>query len=329
MTADTLDTNLLSSGRKRANAEANTPPPVTRSKKIFKFLGYSSLFLSFFLFFIFLKLPSSLLQSLIMGALNQPGNPLQWQADQVKITFFPLPGISLTSLSTPGNFQIPPLSFDEITLRPSFLSLIPITGSFSPSIGFQGKAYQFSFEGTVSPLNSPSLVLKAKDVDLMKLGPLREKGIELQGVLSEIDIDVSLPQNRLSQAEGKIAIKGKNFLVDPAALSLPVPLPILDTGAIQVEASILNGRASLRNSSLGAPGKDIQLFANGDIQLNDRMENSKVDLRLRLKISDKIFTAMPALRQMLNTLATQQPDGFYAMKTSGTLERMNLPVPDR
>lgn len=327
MTTDTLDTNLLSSGKKKVDAPPITP--ITRSKKIAKILGYTTLFLFFFLFFIFLKLPSSLLQSLVLGALNQPGSALQWQADQVSLKLLPLPGITLTGLSTPGNFQVPPLSFEEITLRPSFLSLIPITGSFSPSVSFFGKAYQFSFDGSISPLGSQALTLKAKDIDLMKLGPLLEKGIELQGFLSEIDLDISLPQGRLSQSEGKIQLKGKNFLIDPAALSLPVPLPILDTGAIQVEATILNGRASLRNTSLGAPGKDIQLFANGDIQLNDRMESSKVDLRLRLKMSDKIFTAMPALKQMLSTLAAQQPDGFYAMKTSGTLERMNLPVPDR
>jgi type II secretion system protein N len=166
-------------------------------------------------------------------------------------------------------------------------------------------------------------------MDLTELVPLMEAGYQLKGVVDSLETDVSLPDGRLAQASGSLAVKGKNFVVDPSALHLPLPLPILDLGALDIQARADNGKVILERISLGTPGKDLELRGSGTIQLSDNPQFSRLELRLRLKPSAKILGAMPSLKTMLETIAAPQSDGFYATKISGTLAQMGLPQPDR
>lgn len=321
MTTDTLDTNLLASSRQQ-KAEPTQPTPIHRGKKAIKALSYVGIFLAAFFFFCYLKLPNSLVQSLVLSAVNQPGSGLQWQADSLSLGFFLSPHLTAKGLSTNGNFQIPPLKIDSLVVGPSLLSLPSLAFSFS------GEAYQSKFSGSAAP-KAQSFNVNWQDVNLEKLTPLRDQGIELQGIITSALVNMALTNGRLSQSDGEIKVTGKNFVIDPAALHIPMPLPIMDVGQVDIQGRLTRGKLSLTRAQLGSPGKDLQLLATGEIQLNDNINFSRADLRLKLKPSEKILGAMPALKQMLSTLAYLQPDGFYAMKTSGTFMQMNLPTPDK
>lgn len=331
MLIDTLDQNLVASGRKNAQPplpeEALTPP--SRRKKVLKAVSYTAIFFVSLLFFFYLKTPSSLVQGLVLNTLNQSG-PYQWQADSVSTRLLLLPHLKAENLNVSPRYGVgmPPVTFKELRLYPSLLSLIPWTGRMNPSVSFDGEAYGAKFSGTAAP-QEPSFSLSLTDADFARLIPLKEAGIDIIGVISSLEANLTMPGQRLSQATGTVAAKGKNMVVDPAALRLPLPLPILDLGALDFQARVDQGKLKIERMNVGSPGKDLEIRGTGDIQLADNLNLSRVDLRLRLKPSEKILNAMPSLRGMLGSLAALGADGFYAMKFSGTLGMLGLPQPDR
>jgi type II secretion system protein N len=324
-TKDALDTNLLASQKKVKTIEPSSAPP---QKKWIKISIYASIFLAAFVFFASLKLPSTFIQGIVLGALNQ-NNQNQWQADTLGLRLFWLPHIRAENLTMiPSAMStVPSFSFQKIRIYPSYLSLIPITGSFRPAASFDGEAYGSEFSGWVSP-SKPDFELKLENADLSKITPLVEEGIDIKGILN-LTLQLALENQRLSKSQGKFQLSGKNFVVDPAAFGVPMPLPILDLGAIEIEGEVQNGKVRFQKAQIGSSGKDLELKATGEIQLADMMQFSRIDLRLKLKPSAKILTAMPALKTMLGTIAAEQADGFYGMKLSGTLSQMGMPQPDR
>jgi type II secretion system protein N len=326
MAVDTLDPNLLASGKKA------TPPPLnaprTRGQKAAKMAAYVGIFLAAFLFFFYLKTPSSLVQGIVLNTLNQ-GGAMQWQADSVSSRILLLPHINAENLSVSSTRDaFPTFSFDEIRIFPSLFSLVPWTGHMNPAFSFDGTAYKAKFSGKAWP-NTPALYLTLENLDLTQLTPLVENGAHMKGVVSDLNADVSLDGNRLSHASGTVALKGKNFVVDPSAFQLPLPLPILDLGALDIQARADKGKVTLEKVSVGSPGRDLEVRASGTIQLSDNIQFSRMDLHLRLKPSPKILAAMPSLKTMLETVAALQGDGFYATRLSGTFAQPGLPQPDR
>jgi type II secretion system protein N len=329
MAVDTLDPNLLSSGKKaKAPPPIPVPPAVARNRRILKPVAYIAIFFSALIFFFYVKTPASLVQGVVLNTLNQGGS-MQWQADSISSRLFLFPHLkaeNLTVAPTRGTF--PPVLFDEMRIFPSFLSFIPWTGKMNPAFSFDGTAYKAEFAGKAWP-NGSALNLTVEKLDFSELVPLIEAGVRLKGVIDSLNTELELAGGRLSQANGTVSAKGKNFVVDPSAFSLPLPLPILDLGALDLRGRLDKGRLNIEKFSVGTPGKDLEVSGSGSIQLMDTIQFSRVDLRLRIKPSAKIMTAMPALQGMLGTIAALQPDGFYAMKVSGTFTQMGLPQPDR
>lgn len=329
MAVDTLDPNLLASGKK---AKAPPPVPVPASvalrRNILKALAYVAIFFSALTFFFYLKTPSSIVQGFVLNTLNQ-GGTMQWQADSIGTRLLLLPHLRAENLSVaPTRGSFPPVLFNEMRIYPSLFSLIPWTGKMNPAFSFSGTAYKAEFSGKAWP-NGSALNLNVENMDFSELVPLLEAGVRLKGMVEKLDTELELVGGRLSQANGIISAKGKNFVVDPSAFSLPLPLPILDLGALDIQGRLDKGRLNISKLSLGTAGKDLEVRGTGTIQLMDNIQFSRVDLRLRVKPSAKIIAAMPALQGMLGTIAAPQSDGFYAMKVSGTFSQIGLPQPDR
>jgi type II secretion system protein N len=321
MAVNTLDTNLLASARKPKQAEdALRPPPPSLGKRILKSLAYAAIFFSALIFFFLLKTPGSLVEGLVLNTLNQNG--MRAQADKVSTHFFLLPHLRAErlTLEPPG---APPLTFDLLRIYPSPLSLLRL----SPGISFEGEAYGAKLSGSAA--SNMALSLSILGADLAKLTPLAELGGAVKGVVSTLSTDLSVPGGRISRASGKIEAKGTGFVLDPGGFQIPMALPVMDLGILDLQASLDRGKLRIEKLNLGTAGKDLELRLTGEIQLQDNLPMSRGDLRLRIKPSEKILQAMPAIKTMLGTIAAQQPDGFYAMKMAGTLTNMGLPQPDR
>ncbi len=322
---DSLDTNLLASSKKPVAPVTLPSPANEKRKKTLKVFAYIAIFLFFLIFFFVLKIPNSLVQNLALSALNQDPS-LQWQADRIQTRALLLPHLYAENLSLQAASGSS-IHFKTMRIFPSLFSLIPWTGSFQPKISFDGESYQAKFTGSIRP-KTMDVELSVANADFSKLTPLLEAGIDIKGILSSLKSELSLSNNRLSQASGTIEAQGKNLVIDPAAFGVPMALPILDIGILDIQAKAERGKVLLEKMQLGSPGKDLEVRASGDMQLMDNMDFSRLNLKLRVKPSEKILQAMPALRSMLGSMGALQSDGFYAMKISGTLNQMGLPQPD-
>jgi len=318
---DTLDTNLLASGKRKAPEEATVPP--TKRKRIFKTLAYVAIFLTALVFFFSLKTPKTMVQGLVLNTLNQQRN-LVWQADSLEFRVFLKPHLKAENLSVEPRFPgaFPPLAFDELRIFPSFLRLLTL----NPAASFDGTIYGADFDGSFAQ-RSTALTLDLNNADLTKIPAL--EGKNLQGILTTLQTDITLDGGHLSRLSGTIKGEGRGFVLDPASFGVPIALPILDLGTLKLQATSQNGKVKIESLQLGAPGKDLEVRITGDVTLADVMQLSRIDLRLKLKPSEKILRAMPAIETTLKNMGALQADGFYAMKMVGQLNGVILPTPDR
>ncbi|MGE3262800.1 MAG: type II secretion system protein GspN [Bacteriovoracia bacterium] len=329
MAVDTLDTNLLSSRGKKSEATPTEPAaPVSRGKKAMKIAAYVLIFLVALLFFMIMKVPDSAVTNLTLTQLNL-NTPYNWRADKVGFRLFFLPHLVFEKLELEPKFQIGSgASITKMQIYPSLLSLIPSgpTPNFRGS--FSAEAYKGNFSGSFSLGSNTDVSLQVENLDLASFTPLSQAGIDLKGVLTSLITDLSLEGQRLSKGDGTIRAAGKNIVLDPASLQLPVALPILDLGPLEIQAKLLRGKLLLEKVQLGGPTKDLELRVEGNIQLAEPVNYSRLDLRLRLKPSDRLLRALPTLQSMLDSLAAKRSDGFYGMKLAGSIAAVGLPQPD-
>ena len=333
MPVDSLDTNLLATGRKpkgEAAPEADLPTaPASRRSKILKIAAYCGIFLISLLFFMILKIPDSLVTGFTLRALNQ-NTPYNWRADRISFHLFFLPHLTFEKLELEQKFPTGggPIRVQEMRIYPSLLSLIPTGGTPALKGSFSAEAYQGEFSGRFDLGPNTALSLNVDNLDFAKLEPARDAGLDLKGLISNFALNLVLESQKLSRSEGDIKLSGKNVVFDPASLQIPMALPILDLGNADIQGRILRGKLKLEKFQIGGPTKDLEFRAEGDIQLAEPIQFSRLDLRLRIKPSAKLVTALPTLQNMLNTLAAKRADGFYGLKVTGTMNAMGLPQPD-
>lgn len=306
------------------------PPVPNRLRRILKILAYIAIFLSALFLFMALKIPDSLVANSVLNSLNN-GTPYRWQADKISAHFFLLPHLNTEKLTMEGKGMstMPPVTFDTLKLYPSLLSFLPLTGSVNPKISFDGTAYGANLKGSARTGQNFSLSLNTENLNLGKVTPLVEAGVDLQGILTSLVADLDMENNDLSKADGTVKISGKNFVLDPAALQIPMPLPVLDLGTVEVRGKADKGKFKIEQFQVGGAGKDLELRVTGDITLQRNAMFSPANLRVVLKPSKKVMEAMPSLQGLLTTLAAPQPDGFFAMRFKGTLGNLGLPQPDK
>jgi len=328
-----IDASFLSTpSREDAGNEILTPvsPAPNRLRKGLKLLAYAAIFLAALILFTVLKLPDALVANSVLNSLNT-NTPYRWQAEKISARFFLLPHLDTEKLTLEGKGMstMPPVVFDTLKLYPSLLSFIPWAGSVNPKLSFDGTAYGANVKGSARTGTNLSLDLNASNVNLAKVTPLSQAGIDLQGLLNKVSADFDIENNDLSKAEGTVEISGKNFVLDPAALQIPMALPVMDLGNVEIRGKADKGKFKIEHFQIGGAGKDLEIRITGEITLQKNALFSPANLRVVLKPSKKVLEAVPSIQGLLGTLATPQADGYYAMRFTGTLGNLGLPRPDK
>ncbi len=335
MAVDTLDTNLVRSAKrpKEEPSQSNTLAPAkaaSRRKRILKVVAYVVFFFWSLITFTLLKVPDSAVANFILKSLNE-NTPYQWQAEKIGIGFFPTPHIRMEKLGLEPKFPGGgvPLYFDDIRIFPNPFSLIPINGP--PALGgsFRAEAYKSVVHGHFATGTNMALRIETDSLDLARLTPLTRSGIDLKGLINNLFIQLALPNQRLAMADGEVTLKMKNVVFDPSALGLPIALPLLNLGDVDVHGVANRGQVKIDRFKVGSAGKDLELqISSGTVVLSDVVPSTRYELHLLVKPSASIEKAVPGLGGMLASMATVKPDGFYAMKLQGTLSAPSFPSKD-
>lgn len=313
MVSETLDPSLVQSAKKPRSDQGLNPVP-GRRKKLLKGLAYAIFFLASLIFFTVVKIPNSAVANFVLNHANASSTAFNFQAEKLGIRFFPFPHLDVGNLSLEPRFPGAgvPLFFDQLKIYPN-----PLLGLGAT---FRADAYKSTVHGAVSP---SSLKIESENLDLIRITPLSEIGIDLKGLINALYLQLSVQNQRISTASGNIRITGKNFIFDPTNFGLPVPLPALNLGDLDLQATATNGQVRIDKLKIGSPGKDLEVqVPNGSFTLNDVILNTRFELLLIVKPSPALEKAVPMLPPMLATMATKRPDGFFGIRLAGTLNEV-------
>jgi type II secretion system protein N len=330
MATDALDPNLVRSAKSTSKPGATAAPaqPKSRRKDLLKTLAYVLFFLWALAFFTMLKVPDSAITNFLLNSLNQ-NTPYQWQAERISLGFFPLPHLTLEKLNLEPKFGSGvPITLDEVRIYPNPFSLIPLGGPSAFGGTFRAEAYKAVVKGSFSSGSNLSLKIDTESVDLAKIKPLARSGVDLKGTLVNLHFQITMPSMQLTSSDGEVELKGKDMVLDPASFSLPIALPVLNLGDVNLQGQIQRGQVKIEKFKLGSAGKDLDMQVTGTITLADLTPNTRYDLHVLLKPSAAIKAVVPAIDSMLGTWATLKPDGYFAMRIQGTLSAPAFPTKD-
>ena len=329
MATDALDPNLLRSARGGAKPAAipEPLPAADRRKRILKVIAYAAFFLTSVVAFTMLKVPDSVVTNFLLNTLNQ-NTPYQWQAERISLGFFPLPHLTLEKLNLEPKFGGAAIALDEVRIYPNPFLMIPIGGPAAAGGSFRAEAYKAVVKGSFSSGANLSLKIDTDSVDLSKVTPLARSGIDLKGKLATLHFQITLPSQRVANADGEAELKGKDMVLDPSSLALPIALPILNLGDVDVVTQIQRGQVKIEKFKVGSAGKDLDMQITGTVNLSDIAQNTRYDLHVLLKPSATMKVAVPQIESMLGTWATLKPDGYSAMRIQGSMNAPAFPTKD-
>ena len=317
-----------------------------RLRRIASLAGYPLFYGFAFVVFALLTFPHDRLRDRVVAEFNarQTGeSPVRLEIDDTSwywLSGIEAEGVRLTSLkpapaSEEGKTAKPKVvALDEVHARASLLRLL--FGTLHLSFGAD------AFGGKVSGVTSDadearSIEVELEEVSIADLPVLGDAvGLPLTGVLSGT-IDLDMPEQKLSKAEGKIELKISGITVGDGKAKIrdTIALPKLDAGELVLEAEATNGR--LKINKLTSKGPDLELVADGAIRLRDPFDASLAELSLRFKFADSYTNKNDMTRGLFGAPGSsvpglfdldpknrraKRPDGYYGWRISGPLAQL-------
>ena len=225
----------------------------------------------------------------------------------------------------------PARKIDQAHVSVSLLSLLFGT----ESISFGAEAFGGELDGEFSSSEDErSVSLDIQKVDVMGLPLLADAvGLPMTGALTGT-VELAMAEQKASNAEGQITFSIDALTVGDgkAKVLKAIALPKVNVGRLVFEAEVKSG--ILKIVKLEAKGKDLELSADGKIQLRDPIESSIIDVSLKFRFSDAYKNRNDMTRGLFgdpdaNTPGvleldpkvrrSKRPDGFYAWVGRGPL----------
>jgi type II secretion system protein N len=177
------------------------------------------------------------------------------------------------------------------------------------------------------------LAVKSRELAMADLPGVKETlNIPLAGKLG-VKLDVDMPGNRLGAAGGSVSWTcagcvigdGKSKLKIPGILQEGLSLPRLKLGDLTGRVAIDKGVGKLQGVQAKSP--DGELYVEGEIRFADPMPLSQVDLYVRFKLSDALLKSSDSLKLIFQLIENmgKRPDGFYGVRLTGSMSRLNQP----
>ncbi|HVU03124.1 MAG TPA: type II secretion system protein GspN [Polyangiaceae bacterium] len=315
-----------------------------RLRNALRWTGYPLFYLACLVAFSYVSVPWDRLKGALSSGFNQ-SSPLRMDIE--KLTWaFRFPGVVAKNVkftgTSPGMDEkgkprpAPEYQVDELFARVSVFPLLWGTTKMSYSIdGFGG-----SIDGSVkTSSDGRELDVEFDDVDAAKVPFVSDLlGIPIGGTLNG-KVELKLPQDKLTMAEGSIDLKIADFTIADGKTKIRdmIALPKVRAGDFVMKADVTEG--TLKITELTTKGQDLEVVSEGRIRLMDRFDASLVEQNLRFKFSDaykgkdettkSIFGApgstVPGLFDLDPKMKrAKREDGFYAWHITGPMMRLNF-----
>ena len=319
-----------------------------RVRQILKWAGYVAFYLFSLAIFAYLTFPYNRLGDRIVHEFNssQTGpKPMRLKLGDVSsywLNGVEAEDITFTSPGEPDEQGKPGkpkvMKIDAAHASVSLLRLL--FGTLK--ISFGADAFGGELSGATSNADEGrQLEVELEDLDLGK-APLFGDivGLPLSGKLNGT-IDLLLPEEKLSKADGKINLKVTDLAAGDGKAKIrdTIALPRLDAGELTLDAEAKTG--TLKITNLSANGPDLKLESDGTLRLRDAFDTSMLSLNVSFKFQERytnksditkslfgsgtmpgLFDLDPKMKQAKRT------DGSYGWRASGVLARLNFsPAP--
>ncbi len=271
---------------------------------IFIFLG-----VFFFILFLYLVFPYETLKRRIIGELEAK-TPFHYEIEEIRP--HPLSGLTFENIvvyALVDSKKVKVLGVERFRVT---LTLLPLVWG-KVSLRLWGKMLDGTVNGDFSKRGrGGDLTLVGRNVNLQRIHFLREvKGVEMAGTLKGQTM-IALRKGDLSGQSGSAEFQISEVMLN----RLPLPgIAPLRVGQIQGSIELDRGKVIIKR--LVFSGGDFNGQVLGNIFLNSRLPQSRLNLRITIKPSGKFD---PKYRMFLSVLGWQgKTTGVYAFSLKGTL----------
>lgn len=165
-------------------------------------------------------------------------------------------------------------------------------------------------------------------------------GLPLSGKLTGT-IDLLMPEQKLSKADGKINLKVADLAAGDGKAKIrdTIALPRLEAGELTLDAEAKAGQ--LKISNFAANGPDLKLDSEGSLRLRDSFDSSVLSLQVSFKFQERYTNKSDITKSLFGSgtipglfdldpkmKRAKRADGSYGWRASGALSRLNFsPAP--
>ncbi len=290
-------------------------PKLGKNTSIVLWVILAVVFLAFFTFY---KLPTAKLKNYIHGiittTLADKGMNFIAETSELNLGLgvsYYMEGITLSSATKNSD-----VTFDKIIIKPKLLSLISQKlsgdlviekddGSIESAFTLNQENFDINFD--IDDINLKNLQLINLFTGIKLFGNLEGNG--------EIEGEFKKPQTWL----GDIKLNIENVIL-PKQNIKGFDIPELLISEIIINTVARGGKVIIKECQIGKASNakdDIILTADGTIDLASNINLSKIDLNLKLKLSEKVHKSLVLLDSLLGGGKTSEGD--YKFNIQGTI----------
>jgi len=214
------------------------------------------------------------------------------------------------------------------------LKLLPLlTGS--KAVTFDAELGEGEIDGSFEQDGAERKVVATLDkVDLGKLGVLESMvSLPMKGMLTG-NFDLTLGEQP-QKTTGKIKVTIQKLVVGDGKAKLKLgtmgglTIDPISAGDVVMDVDVQNGVGSVRN--LSANGSDLKLKGSGDIRFNQPLARSRLNVLLRLELTDAYRNKSSRTKAMFALLEgssvpqvamAKTPDGAYELRLTGSFRKV-------
>lgn len=304
-----------------------------QGKRWVRWVGYPAFFQLAFLVCLHLTFPYDALRDRLA---DEARAATGMDVEIGKVRLAGLSGIELRDviLSEPGHAPVPAaaeegeepidrppakrIALDSVTAKADVMAMI----RGQRAMKFAARAFGGSLNGRFRFSDDESIFLAdAKGLDFAQSPLLPMVGLDLDGTLDRLQIELRSPGPDFSKADGKVQIQGADLVLNGGEVQhFELPKIVLGTldGTLQIE----KGEGNFETFSI--QGDDLEARVEGNVRMGAMLSQSTLTGRLKIKPSDDWWGRNELLKTAANFALPAQSDGFRTLTVYGPVSKLNF-----